>query len=216
MRKEGRKQEQKGTESMGLLALPNTLAHQLQSTAPTFCSGGMASSTQRFFMLPPAQFLSFFCFPLHSPTKTTKTTNPQNNKHTTHKNSKPTKPTNTQPYKTSYSSSRTCRQPARNPQTQRQNTHQSQQTHKNNKHTTHQNNKHTKPTNTQPYKTSNSSRTCRPPARNPQKQQTQRQNTHQSQQTHKNNKHTTHQNNKPTKPAHGLPLWKNVLRHAFK
>ena len=51
---------------------------------------------------------------------------------------------------------------------------------------------------------------------NPQNQQTQRQNTHQSQQTHKNNKHTTHQNNKPTKPAHGLPLWKNVLRHVFK
>ena len=39
---------------------PSTLAHQLQSTVPTVCSGGMASSTQCFFMLPPPQFLSFF------------------------------------------------------------------------------------------------------------------------------------------------------------
>ena len=195
-------------------------AQHASTPAPVNCAHilqwGHGQQHPAFFHASTCSVPFLFCFPLHSPTKTT---NPQNNKHTTHKNSKPTKPTNTQPYKTSYSSSRTCRQPARNPQnqqTQRQNTHQSQQTHKNNKHTTHQNNKHTKPTNTQPYKTSNSSRTCRPPGRNPQNQQTQRQNTHQSQQTHKNNKHTTHQNNKPTKPAHGLPLWKNVLRHAFK
>ena len=38
---------------------PSTLAHQLQSTVPTFCNGGMATSTQCFFMLPPPQLLSF-------------------------------------------------------------------------------------------------------------------------------------------------------------
>ena len=182
-------------------------AQHASTPAPVKCAHilqwGHGQQHPAFFHASMCSVPFLLCFPLHSPTKTTKTTNPQNNKHTTHKNSKPTKPTNTQPYKTSYSSSRTCRQAARNPQnqqTQRQSTHQSQQTHKNNKHTTHQNNKHTKPTNTQPYKTSNSSRTCRPPARNPQNQQTQRQNTHQSQQTHNPPKQQTHKTSSWTTP----------------
>ena len=45
-------------EPRGLWVLSPT--HQLQSTVPTFCRGGMASSTQCFFMLPPVQLLSFF------------------------------------------------------------------------------------------------------------------------------------------------------------